>query len=123
MVRYEINAYDFQSGLKEIHWHIRKSWNHGTLYVGEKMTVRVQKVRPSHIAHTHCFHSTIFRRGHVHPITDTYLGGVKKRCWVIYLAISSPTPSFLPSFLPSFMMLLRDIVLSIEFFILPDSLC
>ena len=97
MVRYEVNAYDFQSGLKEIHWYIRKSWNQGIVYVGEKMTARVQKVGPSHITRNHCFHSTIFRRGHVHPINNTYLGGLKTRVWVISVAISSTTPSFLPS--------------------------
>ena len=78
MVRYEVNAYDFQSGLKEIHWHIRKSWNHGSVYVGEKLTARVQKVGPSHITRNHFFHGTIFRREHVHPINNTYLRGLKK---------------------------------------------
>jgi len=68
MVRYEVNAYDFQSGLKEIHWQIRKSWNHGIVYDGEKMTARVQKVSPSNITSNHCCHSTRFRRGPVLPI-------------------------------------------------------
>ncbi|KAK2145663.1 hypothetical protein NP493_3886g00000 [Ridgeia piscesae] len=52
---YEVNAYDFQSGLKEIHWQIRKSWNHGIVYDGEKMTARVQKQTPSDCFAPRCY--------------------------------------------------------------------
>ena len=102
MVRYEVNAYDFHSGLKEIHWHIRKSWNHGIVYDGEKMTARVQMVGPSQITRNCCCNCTRLRRGHVHLINNKYLGELHKRFWVINLAISSSTPSL-------------DIVLSIQF--------
>ena len=79
MVRYEVNAYDFQSGLKEINWYIRKSGKDGIVYDGDKMTARIQKVGPSHITRISACHGTRYRRGHVHPINNKYLWGLKRK--------------------------------------------
>ena len=45
-IRYDVDAYDFQSGVKEIRWQIRNSREHGKVYDAGILTARSHMVCP-----------------------------------------------------------------------------